>query len=349
MVKVLDSDSPLRLSLHQGTEEYVNFRKLLRQEKILEKSYTYYALLTAFILAGLVVSGYGIYIANTYLLITFYCLPFSFFMGQTAGLLHDGGHQAIFKKRLHNDIYGFIFAILTGVNYISWTYHHDGHHAHPNQEGKDRDLDIPYFFTEEHYEKRKMGKLQRYQAWFYFPLQTLVVYSTHAYWNFFYAIKEAKKGLTLRVFLQFFQICLSTSLWFVLPFLVFPLNKALFVVLVVPLTMSLYLANVFAPNHKAMPQLKENIKISFLEQQIITTRNIKTHPIIDFIYFGLNRQLEHHLLPSCPRNKLKLMTPHVKALCEKLNLPYTEVGVIDSFISILKEMNDIAKECERKQ
>ena len=37
--------------------------------------------------------------------------------------------------------------------------------------------------------------------------------------------------------------------------------------------------------------------------------------LVDFWYGGLNYQIEHHLFPTMPRNKLRQARPLVKAFC----------------------------------
>src|SRR5207253_9461069 len=98
---------------------------------------------------------------------------------------------------------------------------------------------------------------------------------------------------------------------------IFPLAKVLVLFAVVHRTMGFYLSNVFAPNHKGMPQIAEGTEISFLEQQISTSRNITPGWLVDFVYFGLNYQIEHHLFPTCPRSKLKQITPYVLEICAR--------------------------------
>jgi fatty acid desaturase len=91
-----------------------------------------------------------------------------------------------------------------------------------------------------------------------------------------------------------------------------------------------------------MPQIKSGQKISFLEQQIIATRNIKRGFFTDILLLGLNYQIEHHLFPHCPRNKLKLLTPYVKEVCGELNLEFTETNLFESNKIILRELNQVA-------
>ncbi len=129
---------------------------------------------------------------------------------------------------------------------------------------------------------------------------------------------------------------------FILPFIAFDVSKALVVILSINISGGFYFSNIFAPNHKGMPEFKKGEKLSFLEQSIITSRNIKGGVLTELFFVGLNWQIEHHLFTNCPRNKLKLVTPHVKKLCRKLGLEYTEVGIIETNKIILNELNQVA-------
>jgi hypothetical protein len=88
------------------------------------------------------------------------------------------------------------------------------------------------------------------------------------------------------------------SLLFVAPFVLFSVEKALFVFFVVHVTSGVYLANCFAPNHKGMPWVESRVPISFLEQQVITARNVSGGRLTDFLLGGLNHQGRAPSLPG---------------------------------------------------
>jgi hypothetical protein len=48
----------------------------------------------------------------------------------------------------------------------------------------------------------------------------------------------------------------------------------------------------------------------FLREQVLTARNIYGNWFIDFMYGGLNYQIEHHLFPSMPRYSLRPCSSH---------------------------------------
>jgi fatty acid desaturase len=103
----------------------------------------------------------------------------------------------------------------------------------------------------------------------------------------------------------------------------------------------LYLGTVFAPNHKGMPVIGRESELGFLEKQVLTTRNIRPHPLTDFWYGGLNYQIEHHLFPTMPRNNLKHARRLVKEFCETHSLAYYETGVLQSYLEVYRHLDKV--------
>lgn len=93
----------------------------------------------------------------------------------------------------------------------------------------------------------------------------------------------------------------------------------------------LYLGSIFASNHKGMLILDKESQMDFLLRQVLTSRNIKASPFIDFWYGGLNYQIEHHLFPNMARNKLKEAQQIVKTFCQAHSIPYCETTMSQSF------------------
>ena len=103
----------------------------------------------------------------------------------------------------------------------------------------------------------------------------------------------------------------------------------------------IYFSTIFAPNHKGMYEPKKGERLSFIKHQIITSRNINSNPITDYVFMGLNYQIEHHLFPMCPRNKLKYITPHVAKVCDNQKLEFTKVSFIRSNLIILESLKTV--------
>jgi fatty acid desaturase len=97
----------------------------------------------------------------------------------------------------------------------------------------------------------------------------------------------------------------------------------------------------FAPNHKGMPLVPKTMKLDFLRRQVLTSRNIRGGPIVDFAMGGLNYQVEHHLFPNMPRPTLKQVQPIVREYCELHGVAYTEVGLFTSYKIIVDYLNNV--------
>jgi fatty acid desaturase len=269
------------------------------------------------------------------------CLGFTFFSVQLAGLMHDSGHRAVFASQRANNILGYASCALLVMVFDSWRERHNAHHAHPNQEGKDPDLKVPLIAASARSFRAK-GSFERFlmkwQAYYYFPLGGIV-------------------GITNRVgsVTYFFRHPLRKTAWqcvayilgiaflFVVPFVAFSLEKAILVFVVVHFSSGVYMASCFAPNHKGMPQLAESEVMSFFQQQVVTSRNIRGGFWTELLMVGLNHQVEHHLFPTCPRNKLRLLKPYVQQVCRAAGLSYSEVGIIETNRLLITELRRVAR------
>lgn len=333
-----------KLAVPQGMKAYTELRQQVVAAGILERSYTYYTFLILFSLIGYFLSMVGLYFSATPLQLIIFVALFALFTVQLAGLIHDAGHRAIMKSTKTNDFIGYFIGSIVAASYDNWVSRHNNHHAHPNEE-HDSQLDVPILaFTEQ----RFLGKsgferlLAKYQVYAYFPLLSLGSFAQRI-GDLLY---ETKQEFGFQSALKMSLLSIGFFIWFILPFLLLPLAKALVIFFTVHLVAGFYMTNIFAPNHKGMPQIKKSSKLSFLEQQIVTSRNIVSSWFYDFIYVGVNYQIEHHLFPNCPRNKLYLITPFVLQICRKYNLSYTSVGIIETNQIILSELKRIAKTVE---
>lgn len=332
-----------------GTKAYAKLRNQITKAGVLDRAYGYYALLAIFILGGFALSLYYVITLPTSWPLLFWATTLSFFTVQFGGFLHDGAHRAIFTSTTYNDWVGHFFGTLLVIGYPAWRTTHNAHHASTNIEDEDPDLETPlHNFTVKRFQSEKGAwkLLRNHQAFVFFPLRTLVVYTLRLRSIAYFRSQPFSLWLLTEIILWLAGL----AAWLVVPFFIFPPEKAILLFVFVNTLMGIYISNVFAPNHKGMPQIKKGTKISFLEHQILTSRNIKGNWFVDFIYFGLNYQIEHHLFPNCPRNKLKRITPYLLAICKELNITYTAAGLWESNKIIVRELNRVvttAKESEK--
>ena len=254
----------IKLSLKEGAKVYAQLKKDVETAGILDRAYGYYTFMAFFALGGFFLLIYLIYITPSLLSTVALGLVFTFFTIQLGGLFHDAGHRAIFKSPKLNDILGHIIGFLVIDSIDAWMKVHNKHHADTNEIGEDPDLEIPlHSFTTSRFAKETglAGIFKKYQAYTFYPLRTLIFF-TRKGTALFYFIETFKWTNSWKLVLFF----IGFAFWFVLPFTLFDLSKALVIILTVGISGGFYMSNIFAPNHKGMPQLRTGQKISFLER-----------------------------------------------------------------------------------
>ena len=339
LINKTSGKSTIKLSVIDGAKAYRELRQQVVDAGILKRDYSFYVRMAFLAFGGFLLSAYFLYQATTIQYTILWSVILAFFGVQIGGFMHDCGHSAIFKSTKFNDLVGYVACGLLAMRYKNWKAKHNLHHAHPNQEG-DTDIEIPFAFTDERYKNAKgiRGFMRRYQAYLYYPLGALLAFSMRST-----GIRDYRKHYANDSKWEMLLFGIGLFTWFILPFFVFGLSKAIILIIATNVTIGLYMMNIFAPNHKGMPELAKGVKVSFLEHQTMTARNIHGNWLTDFLYMGLNYQIEHHLFPNCPRNKLKFIKPYVVALCRRQKLSYTSVSVIDTNRFILSELHQVAR------
>jgi fatty acid desaturase len=264
----------------------------------------------------------------------------AFACGQIAFVCHDSGHRQIFHTTRKNDLLFLVQAnVLLGMSYAWWLNTHNAHHSHPNELDMDPDISIPALcYSEEEAQSRRgfWRFLAKYQAFFFFPF-TLLVSIEFQRSSILFLMKHHAKYRWTEVSL----LLLHYALYFWFVFSLLNLWQGIVFILVHQVFLGLYLGTTFAPNHKGMPILEKNSDLDFLRRQVLTARNIVSHPIVDFCYAGLNYQVEHHLFPSMPRNNLKKAQCIIKAYCQEHAIAYYETSVLQSYREILSFLHAV--------
>jgi len=327
--------------------EYAVLKQLIKQKGLLEKrpKYYIYKILSSLILlcAGIVF----LLLVNTFWLRLLDAVYLAFACGQVAFVCHDSGHRQIFNETRKNDLLFLLQGnMLLGMSYAWWLDTHNAHHSHPNELDMDPDISIPALCYSQEEARSRQGLwrfLVKYQAFFFFPL-TLLVSIEFQRSSILYLMKHRVKYYWAEVGL----LLLHYILYFWLVFSLFHLWQGIIFILIHQAFLGLYLGATFAPNHKGMPILEKNTSLDFLRRQVLTARNVTSHPIIDFCYAGLNYQVEHHLFPSMPRKNLKEAQRIIKAYCEQHKVIYYETTVFQSYREILFFLHSIGAPLRRK-
>jgi fatty acid desaturase len=98
-------------------------------------------------------------------------------------------------------------------------------------------------------------------------------------------------------------------------------------------------------NHYPLEKVEETVwdDHGFSAGQIHETLNIKPGLLTDWVFGGLNYQIEHHLWPNMPRHNLTATSVEVKKLCQKHNLPYRAPAIIPGIQGLLSFLGEIAQ------
>jgi fatty acid desaturase len=229
---------------------------------------------------------------------------------QVALVGHDAGHLAVFTTRRANArLCRLCWSLVLGINFWYWNDRHTRHHARPNDLARDPDV-----------------------QWDYGPafLPLLAFTFRIEGWRF---VLRSPRGLQRSA--ELFLLGIGTIAW-LLPALVHGWSW-LITVFAAQVLAGLYLALVVAPNHIGMPTWRSDNSLTFLEQQVLSSRNVAPSPLCDFLFGGLNYQIEHHLFPMMPRNHFAAAAALVRPFCAERGLPYTELGVLAVFRLVWQE------------
>ncbi|MEC4018735.1 fatty acid desaturase family protein [Streptomyces sp. H27-D2] len=260
--------------------------------------------------------------------------------GQIALITHDLAHRQVFRKRQGSELGGRLFGNLgIGMSYGWWMNKHTRHHANPNHEELDPDVNPDILVWSEGQAKESKGIprfIGRYQAYFFFPLLTLEGFNLHVA-----GMRALTSPAMKRKGLEATLLAIHCAAYLAALFLVLSPGKALVFLFVHQALFGVYLGCTFAPNHKGMPTLKGDDRPDFLRRQVLTSRNVRGGLLTDIALGGLNYQIEHHLFPSMPTPHLRHAQVIVREYCAELDIPYHETGLIASYGEALRYMHRI--------
>jgi fatty acid desaturase len=262
---------------------------------------------------------------------------------QIGFLGHDAGHRQVFGSKRANYVVGLLHGNLAiGLSYGWWVDKHNRHHAHPNTEDKDPDLDIGALAFTAGQARGKRSRVTRFiarrQRYLFFPLLLLEAVQLHV--SSVRAV--AGRGLRHRGW-ETLMLGLHAAAYLTVVLLVLSPVKAVVFIVVQQGLFGLYLGCSFAPNHKGMPVLAADDQSDFLRRQVLTARNVRGSWLVDFALGGLNYQIEHHLFPSMPRPNLRRAQALVSAFCQQHQISYCQTGLWRSYAQALRHLHDVGR------
>jgi fatty acid desaturase len=320
--------------------EYAQLRELLAQQGLFDRQPIYYTGKVLQILSFLVLAV-GILVTTHLFWVQMLNAAFlAFVFTQIAFMGHDAGHRQMFQSAWKTEVFGLLCSLLTAISYSWWTEKHNQHHRHPNDLERDPDVRLRFlvFSLEQSLLTRRFRRaIVQHQAYLFFPMLLLQGFAIRFHSIQFLLSRRARFPVLESSFMAaHFLIYLGSVYWLL------GMWQGMAFILVHQTLFGLYMGCTFAPNHKGMLVLNGDTRLDRLRQQVLTARNVRSHPLTDFWFGGLNYQIEHHLFPHMARNKLKAAQATVKVFCQAHAIPYCETGIIQAYGETLRYLHHIS-------
>ena len=320
--------------------DYAALSRRVREAGLMKRRHGYYALKVILTL-GATAAGWALFfwVGNSW-----WQLAVAAYLGvaftQLGFVGHDAGHKQIARTRRFSYALGLLHSnIGLGLSYGWWIDKHNRHHAHPNEVEKDPDMGpgALVYTCEQARVRRGIAKAwTRSQAYVFFPLLLLEGLNLHV--AGVRALGERSRGTR---WLEATLLLLHFAAYFGAVFLVLSPGHAVAFIAVHQGVFGFYMGLAFAPNHKGMPVLGEDDRADYLRRQVLTSRNIRGGLLVDFVFGGLNYQIEHHLFPSMPRPNLRRAQAVVEGFCAERGVSYLQTSFVASYVQVLSHLHAV--------
>jgi fatty acid desaturase len=269
------------------------FRKKLEEQGFFERNWLIEAAQIGAVFAFVIL---GTVIAKTYPLIA--SLLIGVGLQQAGWLGHDYGHGRGKICQYLNRVMG---STLLGFSSGWWSHKHNTHHCFPNRYEVDVDIHNEPFI---HLWFPKEGEDVWYRKFqhIYYP----IAYSfLHISWRLQSIQYVLGSGENVERILMFLGYCWYLSL---------PVSVVIGSVLIG----GFLVAIVVTCNHQTEDILPTNAQYTFSSDQFTTTRGVRCDNFVtEYLFGGMQYQLEHHLFPTMPRYYYPKVRPLCKAFADE--------------------------------
>ena len=272
-------------------------------------------------------------------------------------ITHDAMHGAYSSKPKVNYRIGLFFNLI-GANDYMWKISHNLlHHSFTNIADHDADIDqLPVLRLNTKQELWWIHRFQYIYVFFFYSLTTIAWVFFRDFAEFFHPKVNGYKR-SERPAREFGRMILFKSIYYLIfvgiPFLVIdlPWQYILFGFIVMHLVEGITLALVFQLAHIVegtefpLPDEEGNMESSWAAHQMETTADFACeNEWCNYLFGGLNFQIEHHLFPNICHVHYKNLAPIVRETAYEFGLPYHEhktyIGALQSHIKTLKEFGN---------
>lgn len=220
------------------------------------------------------------------------------------------GHDYIHGIDKWTDKFRMFATVCGGLGATWWSDKHNKHHALTNEMGVDEDLATdPFLFTwaPSPENDSPMRKIQHYIFWMIFS-------ALFALWRVdtVQVIIQAVKEKRPKAKKDFYAIGIHYAVLFAL----FPIKVWLPSVFVSGLLSAL----IVTPTHQD-EEMFDEFQMDWVTAQFRSTRNaVTTNPFSEWLWGGMQYQLEHHLFPTMPRSNYPKLKPILQKFCDDVGL-----------------------------
>ena len=258
-------------------------------------------------------------------------------------VMHDGAHGSYSSRKWVNEMMGHSLNLLGGSVHFWKLKHNVNHHTFTNIEGMDDDIDIKPFVRVHAGQKRYW--FHRFQH-----IYGLLLYGlTYLFWIFYndllkyftgkIADHTRMKPMVLKEHVVFWitKVC-YVALFLVLPMYFAGVVPTLVGYGVMVFVTGLFIAVVFQLAHVVEhaefvdPQVQGNcVQSEWAVHQLATTANFATrNKVWNWLFGGLNFQVEHHLFPKISHIHYPEINKRLKQVCMEFNVKYREFPTLRS-------------------
>jgi len=225
----------------------------------------------------------------------------------------------------------FTGAFINGFSSWWWSTKHNTHHVYTNHVGIDSDIENDPVFHLFFPEQDQDVKYRRLQHIYFFPVASFLFVS----WR----IQSIQFAVAQRNYWELALMTVSYAWLCMLPISVVVCSILLsgFLVAVI-VTASHQSEEMFSPSQY------ESDQYQFVRYQFGSTRDAKAENFfMEWLWGGMQYQLEHHLFPTMPRYYYAALAPRIMQFAQENGLSYRWDSVVDILVRNLRTLKHYAQ------
>ncbi|EPY21464.1 fatty acid desaturase 1 (delta-5 desaturase) [Strigomonas culicis] len=271
------------------------------------------------------------------------CLVLGVAEGRCGWWMHEAGHYSCtgipqVDLKIQELLYGFG----CGMSASWWRVQHNKHHATPQKEHHDVDLEtLPLVaFNKVIGRRGRKYPIIRWwvsvQAYFFAPITCSLI---ALYWQLYLHVRHARRAR------RYTEQLAILSRWAVVGLICHTLRltvwQGLFGVLFAQAFGAAYIFVNFSLNHTHLPTLPADRHVHFVEYSSIFTMDVAPTWFVNWLMGYLNFQIEHHLFPCMPQFRFVAISPRVRKLFEDNGLTYDSRGYMDVLRITFRNLGEV--------